>query len=197
MLFRSPNSTEAGVCPAGGRHNPTGSGDYTLFHQSGTIGEWRHCLKCQCLASQAYGSCVKGDRHDHDDEFFGTFSVANNDPIHPGQDGWTRCTKCYQLVYSKNGPGSCLAGAGHSFASNTNYKVMYGLITDPNKACSIDWKWCAKCQVLVYSKGNRAWAAGGTHDRTGSGNYAMTSFMSDLTFLVGRDQPTGDGTDYE
>ena len=52
-------------CPAGGEHDHSGSGDYTLvINRPGAQGQtnWRWCRKCQCLAfgGHAGGVCVKG-----------------------------------------------------------------------------------------------------------------------------------------
>jgi hypothetical protein len=60
-----------GPCPAGATHDHTGSGNYTLVHDTpGAPGQsnWRWCQKCQGLAfggSGAPGPCPAGTTHDH------------------------------------------------------------------------------------------------------------------------------------
>jgi hypothetical protein len=58
------------VCPAGGVHEATGSGNYTLFiHQPGQdIGQhdWHDCVKCRGLYFAGNGSnglCPAGRDH--------------------------------------------------------------------------------------------------------------------------------------
>jgi hypothetical protein len=56
-------------CPAGGLHDPYGSGDYSLTQnvaEAGTQGDWRWCNKCQGLffAGHGPGVCPQGGGHD-------------------------------------------------------------------------------------------------------------------------------------
>jgi len=46
------------------------------------------------------------------------------------------------------------------------------------------WKWCKKCHVLAYSaNASSVCAAGGAHDYTGSGNYAIAYQVDAATVL--------------
>ena len=46
-----------------------------------------------------------------------------------------------------------------------------------------NWRWCKKCQGLAYAAGSSLGhcAAGGTHDHTGSGDYALV--VNDATVI--------------
>ncbi len=57
-----------GPCPAGGLHDHTGSGDYTLIQNDEGQDNWRWCNKCQVLAYAGNipgGPCSAGGQHDH------------------------------------------------------------------------------------------------------------------------------------
>jgi hypothetical protein len=62
-----------GSCSAGGNHDHTGSGDYVLAFNAGTVpayeeNNWRHCRKCHVLSlagGAALGACAAGGTHDH------------------------------------------------------------------------------------------------------------------------------------
>jgi hypothetical protein len=62
---------QQGVCPAGGSHNHTVSGNYALVHNAlAPTGQdnWRWCKKCQGLGFNGSGSpgpCPAGGLHDH------------------------------------------------------------------------------------------------------------------------------------
>ncbi len=67
-MFFGGNATD-GVCPAGGTHNHTGSGDYKLiFNAWGSPAQsnWRMCKKCQGLffAGNSGSKCPAGGSHD-------------------------------------------------------------------------------------------------------------------------------------
>jgi hypothetical protein len=58
-----------GTCPAGGSHDASASGDYTLTNNiPAAPGQhnWRYCRKCQGLyfAGHNAGACPAGGSHD-------------------------------------------------------------------------------------------------------------------------------------
>ena len=65
-LFFAGNAT-FGVCPAGGTHSDSGSGNYTLTQGSGSGQDnWRWCYQCQGLffaGNATFGVCPAGGTH--------------------------------------------------------------------------------------------------------------------------------------
>ena len=64
-MFFAGNSL--GRCQAGGMHSSAGSGDYTLFQDTGSGQDnWHWCNKCQGLffAGRSSGNCPAGGAHD-------------------------------------------------------------------------------------------------------------------------------------
>lgn len=98
------------------------------------------------------------------------------------QRNWRWCSKCQGLWYSAasfNTDGKCPAGGTHSKAGSGDY-ALFG---DPDGSFSktvwaqTRWRWCSKCQGLWYSGASfntdGKCAAGGTHEKAGSGDYGL------------------------
>jgi hypothetical protein len=66
-LFFAGNNT-LGVCPKGGQHDNTGSGDYVLATSGGGQSDWNWCNKCQGLffaGNKTLGVCPEGGQHNN------------------------------------------------------------------------------------------------------------------------------------
>jgi hypothetical protein len=69
-MYFAGNPTQ-GVCPGGGAHDHTGSGDYNLVQNAANYAgqaNWRWCHKCQGLYFAGNGTpgvCKAGGGHDH------------------------------------------------------------------------------------------------------------------------------------
>jgi hypothetical protein len=82
LWFADGGETRKGKCPAGGSHEDTDSGKYTLIHNDddakGQQG-WRWCKKCEGLwfadgGESRKGKCPAGDNHDMTDS--GKYTVV-------------------------------------------------------------------------------------------------------------------------
>ena len=116
------------VCPAGGSHDHTGSGNYALaVDDSSAEGQsgWRWCMNCQGLAFAeglvSPSFCPAGGSHDHSAS--GNYSLVHNDPSAPGQSDWRWCRKCQGLAFSLNQPSVCPAGGSHDHSGSGNYTL--------------------------------------------------------------------------
>jgi hypothetical protein len=91
------------------------------------------------------------------------------------QNLWRWCNRCQGLFYSgQTTSGTCPAGGGHNYQGSGNYSLHDVAEVPPNTSQS-QWRWCHKCQGLFFGPGlaGSHCPAGGTHDLTGSGNYAL------------------------
>jgi CubicO group peptidase (beta-lactamase class C family) len=129
---------DPGNCPAGGKHDHTGSATYLVPMQaSGTVGQdnWRWCNKCQQLyfaGGASQGSCPAGGQHDH---------TGSGDYVLPqkgtgaipeyNQDNWRWCRKCQVLAYAGGlSPGACQAGGVHDHTGSGDYLLEYTVGAD-------------------------------------------------------------------
>lgn len=144
-----------GRCQAGGGHDPSQSGCYTL-PLSATIsvlpiktqGQWRFCRKCHVLffSGNPGSKCPAGAGHDGtgSGEYFVSFSASFN----PGQEGWRWCSKCGTLFFGASPESACSAGGTHSSAGSGSYTLHQ--VAELNFAQS-GWRRCQKCAGLVYA----------------------------------------------
>lgn len=89
------------------------------------------------------------------------------------QDGWAWCSRCVGLFFSGT-PSVCPANGGphwHDMVSK-NYVLNYKCTPVPGNMQD-NWKWCKKCSILYLDQGARVCPAGGSHDASGSANYAI------------------------
>ena len=129
---------DLGNCPAGAKHDHTGSATYLVPMQaSGIVGQdnWRWCNKCQQLyfaGSASQGSCPAGGQHDH---------TGSGDYVLPqkgtgaipeyNQDNWRWCRKCQVLAYAGgSSPGACQAGGMHDHTGSGDYMLEYTVGAD-------------------------------------------------------------------
>jgi hypothetical protein len=129
-MYFAGNPTQ-GVCPAGGAHDHTGSGNYRI-PQNLTIyyglSNWRWCHKCQGMyfaGSPTQGVCPGGGAHDHTGS--GDYNLVQNAANYAGQANWRWCHKCQGLYFAGNGtPGVCKAGGGHDHTGSGDYILRQG-----------------------------------------------------------------------
>jgi hypothetical protein len=148
------------VCPAGGGHDHSGSGNYALAVDDPTAkgqSGWRWCSKCQGLAFSEDlvkpTVCPAGGSHDHSES--GNYTLPHNDPSAPGQSDWRWCSKCYGLAFSLNQPSVCPAGGGHNHSASGNYTIafdhdvttgVHSLVSSSNDAAGSSFK----IDAIVY-----------------------------------------------
>jgi hypothetical protein len=141
----------AAICPAGGVHDHTGSGNYKLaINDPGFSGQhgWRWCRKCQELAfaAGAPGPCPAGGDHDHSAS--ADYGLAINNSGFPGQNLWRWCNKCQGLAYAGNAtPGACPAGGVHDHSGSGNYTLAHD---NPSVSGRDQWRWCRKCRGPAF-----------------------------------------------
>lgn len=172
------------LCPAGGVHGFTESANYSLVVNS-AIGldqnNWRWCLKCQTLAffdgTRAAGLCPAGGRHDHGAS--GNYTMVHDASAAGWQTKWRHCTNCEALAYSANMfPGVCASGGAHNLRSGYNYALPMDPVhpsistADPNAYIQANWRWCYKCESLVFA-GLFPCPASGVHDDSESDDYSL------------------------
>jgi hypothetical protein len=123
-----------GKCAAGGTHDATDSGKYTLAHNDdGAAGQsgWRWCKKCEGLwfadgGADRKGKCPAGDGHDDADS--GKYTLVHNDDEAAGQQDWRWCKKCEGLWFAGGGPdrpGKCPAKDGHDATDSGQYTLAH------------------------------------------------------------------------
>ena len=161
------------VCPAGGAHDATGSGNYALATQGGASGQndWRWCHKCQGLffGGNPGPVCPAGGAHDATGS--GNYVLVDNVAGFPGQHNWRWCHKCQGMFFGGHPASVCPAGGTHDATGSGDYVVMDD---DPGFPGQHSWRWCHKCQGMFFG-GNPGpvCPAGGAHDAAGSGDYVL------------------------
>jgi Matrixin/Putative peptidoglycan binding domain len=120
------------VCPAGGEHSKTGSGNYSLRHNAPLImqwqSNWRYCSKCKGLWWAGSGSSVCPDGGQHTKTGSGNYSLLHNAPTAPGQQrNWRYCAKCQGLWWDGSGSSVCPAGGQHTKTGSGNYSLIHRL----------------------------------------------------------------------
>lgn len=173
------------TCAAGGIHDHSGSGAYTLKSTALTnIERFCYCNKCKGMFNASFGACAASGFHDYLGS--GDYGIAKNDPNAQGQPDWKICGRCNALVYSKF-TGKCINNTTHDVSSPDVYTMDY---SDANG--QREWRSCNKCQTLYYLPLNGKCFAGGEHTPTGSFAYNMPNFWDDIVYLVGNELHTGD-----
>ncbi len=119
-----------GRCPAGGGHDGSRSGDYSLMNNApddpGQHG-WRWCQQCAGLffsGDGTWGRCPDGGPHDP--AHSGDYSLMGA-PGSPGQNQWRWCRNCQGMFFIGNrSDGACPAGGAHDPTRSGDY-VLLGL----------------------------------------------------------------------
>jgi hypothetical protein len=131
-LFFSGGQELVGVCPTGGSHEKSVSGNYALIHNDPHAPgqqEWRWCHKCQGLffsgGQELVGTCPAGGQHEK--SISGNYTLAHNDMNAPGQQDWRWCHKCQGLFFSGGQElvGACPAGGHHEKGVSGMYKLRH------------------------------------------------------------------------
>ena len=133
---------QSDLCPAGGTHNSTGSGDYwAALTGTGVPGQkrWTLCSRCKGLTNGA-GKCAGGVAHVSSGA---GFTLAWNAPTAPGQAHWRACNRCGTLAFA---PGVCFAGGSHDLKGSGDYT----LVTPARQG---QWRRCQYCHILWFSGG--------------------------------------------
>jgi hypothetical protein len=161
-------------CPAGGAHDATGSGNYSLVENTPDAhGQffWRWCHKCQGLffGGSPGSVCPAGAAHDAAGS--GNYCLVQNVGGGPLQSHWRWCPKCQGLFFGPNSGSFCPAGGAHHSNGSGNYSLWNNAPGAPGQA---NWRWCHKCQGLYFA-GNPGshCPAGGAHDSAGGGDYRV------------------------
>jgi hypothetical protein len=122
-------SATQGVCPAGGPHIHTGSGNYQLVQNTPRYpgqSNWRWCSKCQGMhfaGNATEGTCPAGGLHIHTGS--GSYSIRQNIAAGAGQSNWRWCHKCQGLYFAGGATqGVCPAGGHHDHAGSGNYHLF-------------------------------------------------------------------------
>ena len=128
------NQTQ-GVCPTGGAHDHSSSGNYSLFKDvylpiPYAQENWRWCRKCEGLTfagNSDLGACPAKGTHDHTGS--GNYQVLLNLPVSwPGYQGdWKWCNKCQALTFA-DAPivGTCASDGVHDHSGSGSYSVHQG-----------------------------------------------------------------------
>jgi Matrixin/Putative peptidoglycan binding domain len=117
-------------CPGGGAHSKTGSGNYILAHNIGTMSgwqaDWRWCNKCQGLffGGNPGPKCPAGGAHSKAGS--GNYSLIHGAGPAAGQQiDWRWCNKCQGLFFGGNPGSKCPVGGQHSKTGSGNYSLIH------------------------------------------------------------------------
>jgi hypothetical protein len=168
---------EIGPCPAGGTHDHSTSGVYSLFQSSDANGQpgWRRCAKCNGLGfiQLSPGVCRDGAPHDFTDSL--AYSIPSEVVPSGAESSWRLCSRCQVLVYGGGSHGICVDGAPHDL----NDSVLYGVPVDfPPEGAEAGWRRCARCQELAFNGSgvpDGVCADGAPHDFTDSPAYSIAA----------------------
>jgi hypothetical protein len=138
FLAESPESSSSGgtvfnnlgVCPAGGTHNDTMSGNYMLPQSGAGQSGWRWCNQCGGLffAGNNLGVCPAP--HSHTEAGSDTYVLPQSGV---GQSGWKWCSKCQGLFFAVGGVGVCPSRVGQptNQPGSHNGSAMGGYVLAP------------------------------------------------------------------
>ena len=120
-------TSSAGKCPAGGAHDKSESGNYSVTQNTpDDPGQhyWRWCSKCQGMfyAGHGTGTCSSGGGHDPDAS--GDYSLAQNVGESGRENNWRWCNKCQGLFFAGHGSGVCPQEGGHDKTSSGDYSIL-------------------------------------------------------------------------
>ena len=166
------------VCPAGGAHDQTASGNYSLVQNTSAAhgqANWRWCNKCQGLffGGNPGSRCPAGGAHVQVGS--GIYRLVQNVPL-VLQDRWRWCRTCQGLFFGGNAGSDCPAGGPHDSTGSGNYSLWHNA---PAAHGQPNWRWCNKCQGLFFggNPGSQC-PVGGAHSQTGSGNYTLVDSIA-------------------
>ncbi len=127
-LFFNGHATK-GTCSAGGAHESTGSGNYSIPNTWAAApgqNNWRWCHKCEGMyfaGSATQGVCAAGGTHDHTGS--GDYKMVDNAWGSSAQSNWHWCHKCQLMHFSGNATqGACPAGGLHENTGSGEYSLI-------------------------------------------------------------------------
>ncbi len=115
------------VCPTGGNHDKTGSGNYDLVQNWPAApgqSNWRWCHKCQGMyfAGNPGSHCPAGGAHDQTGS--GDYKLIFNAWGSPSQSNWRWCHKCQGLYFAGNPGSHCPTGGAHDMTGSGDYSLL-------------------------------------------------------------------------
>lgn len=161
----------AGLCPAGGTHDHSRSGNYVIpidAEASGGQTRWFFCGQCSSLhyvpSGGSAGRCTNNRTH----AIGGEYIITHGTSAAPGaRFRW--CKRCSCMVLGDN-PAGCAANGNHDTVGSGHYTVR----TDPSTLSREQsyWRHCSQCsQVMFMSSADgsneQPCPAGGNHRPTG------------------------------
>jgi hypothetical protein len=118
------------VCPAGGAHDGSLSGNYVLLHSVGGGDDhqdnWRWCHKCQGLFFGGIPGAVCPAGGAHDGSLSGNYTLLHTQALGPNlQEHWRWCHKCQGLFFGDIPGAVCPAGGAHDGSLSGNYALNF------------------------------------------------------------------------
>lgn len=140
--------------------------------QTGAQQDWRYCEKCAGMfwnGAQDKGRCPAGGGHIAQGFQFLLHYDAGKGNGGQYQYDWRYCSKCKALFYDGSpNKGRCPAGKGHAAQG-----FMFGVdLHKPASHAQDGWRFCQKCNDLVWSGTKGTCAAGGPHAPQGFAFFA-------------------------
>ncbi len=95
------------------------------------------------------------------------------------QSGWKWCSRCKCVYFGGNATqGVCSWGGAHSGSANLAFYQGDFFHHVRIAGISVDgFRWCRKCEEMGYKPLMSKCPAGGAHDYSQSGTYALTPWM--------------------
>lgn len=129
-LFFGLNGTN-GVCTAlPGGHNGSGSYDYYVLLNDGTMvagpnsqAGWRWCYRCQGMffgGNGTDGACPAGGGHGRTGGDYTIYTTVSF-----GQPGWAWCSRCQGMFFDGTMENWCPAIGHHSSAGSFPYRMLF------------------------------------------------------------------------
>lgn len=137
-------------CPAGGVHDHTGSGKYSVWPDSDADGQpgWRLCAKCRTAVYGVVSDGVCRDGGAHDTSTSAPYQFDEGGNIVFSGPSFNRCHRCQALA--SGGPsfdGVCFDGAPHDYTEGSWYKVHTA--EQPPSHGQPGWRMCTVCKQLA------------------------------------------------
>ncbi len=154
-LYWAVESTDTGLCPAAGQHQPT---EPVLrvphvsirddgFHQE----HWRFCRKCFCLfwnGDDTFGGVCAVDGGPHERAGFDFLIRHHTAEIAGLQGGWRLCVHC-GVLFSERGaqPRPCPAATSHDAIG---WEFTLDEAGPETLTIQTHWRQCTKCTALYF-----------------------------------------------
>ena len=161
-------------CPVSGKHNSSGSGNYSLLCSDNAMGQkhWRRCKKCQGLFSiiRLPGHTDKCPVYGEHSPIGKSYWLEREPEAAETSDSrqlknqlrWRACKKCAGLFFAGNPGSKCPANGEHDDSESE----FYGLMRSKYNYVQGLWRKCSKCQGLFSAFGPSICPDGGQHTKT-------------------------------